>query len=84
MMTVIEYADDMNKKIEEILDACKSLNIEVGSEEDLLSDEDITILDGYFASSTEDNDTEENYDEYIDEEIDEIVEDIKDTKKNRC
>lgn len=80
-MTVIEYADDMNKKIEEILDACKSLNIEVSSEEDLLSDEDITILDGYFASSTEDNETEENYDEYIDEEIDEIVEDIKDTKK---
>ena len=55
MMTVLEYADDMNKK-------------------DLLSDEDITILDNYFSSEID-----EEYD--IDNEIDEIVEDIKDTKK---
>ncbi len=79
MMTVMEYAEDMNKKIEEILNACKSLNINVSNDSNLLSDEDITILDGYFASDTQEND--ENYDEYIDEEIDEIVEDIKDTKK---
>lgn len=74
MMTVLEYADDMNKKVEEIIGACKKLSIKINGETDLLSDEDITILDNYFSSEID-----EEYD--IDNEIDEIVEDIKDTKK---
>ena len=74
MMTVLEYADDMNKKVEEIIGACKKLSIKINKETDLLSDEDITILDNYFSSEID-----EEYD--IDNEIDEIVEDIKDTKK---
>lgn len=74
MMTVLEYADDMNKKVEEIVRACKKLSIKINEETDLLSDEDITILDNYFSSEID-----EEYD--IDNEIDEIVEDIKDTKK---
>lgn len=74
MMTVLEYADDMNKKVEEIIVACKKLSIKINEETDLLSDEDITILDNYFSSEID-----EEYD--IDNEIDEIVEDIKDTKK---
>lgn len=74
MMTVLEYADDMNKKVEEIIGACKKLSIKINEEKDLLSDEDITILDNYFSSEID-----EEYD--IDNEIDEIVEDIKDTKK---
>ena len=55
MMTVVEYADDMNKKIEEILSACKNLNIQVNDDSDLLSDEDITILDNYFSETNENN-----------------------------
>lgn len=74
MITVLEYADDMNKKVEEIIGACKKLSIKINEEKDLLSDEDITILDNYFSSEID-----EEYD--IDNEIDEIVEDIKDTKK---
>lgn len=74
MMTVLEYADDMNKKVEEIIGVCKKLSIKINEETDLLSDEDITILDNYFSSEID-----EEYD--IDNEIDEIVEDIKDTKK---
>lgn len=74
MITVLEYADDMNKKVEEIIGACKKLSIKINEETDLLSDEDITILDNYFSSEID-----EEYD--IDNEIDEIVEDIKDTKK---
>ena len=74
MMTVLEYADDMNKKVEEIIGACKKLSIKINEETDLLSDEDITILDNYFSSEID-----EEYD--IDNEIDEIGEDIKDTKK---
>lgn len=74
MMTVLEYADDMNKKVEEIIGVCKKLSIKINEEKDLLSDEDITILDNYFSSEID-----EEYD--IDNEIDEIVEDIKDTKK---
>ena len=76
MMTAKEYAEDMNKKIEEILRICKNLNIKALEEEDLLSDEDITILDNYFSSTSE-----SGYTEDIDDEIEDIVEEIKVVKK---
>src|SRR5574344_1509591 len=45
MMTVLEYANDVNRTVENILKMCKELNINVNSKDDLLSDEAITILD---------------------------------------
>ena len=45
MMSVLEYANDVNRTVEEILKRCEDLNIAVSNEDDLLSDEDITILD---------------------------------------
>src|SRR5574344_586 len=45
MMTVLEYANDVNRNVENILKMCKELNINVNSKDDLLSDEAITILD---------------------------------------
>ena len=41
MMTVYEYASDMNKTISEILNLCKNLDINVNSEDDMLNDDDI-------------------------------------------
>jgi len=45
MMTVAEYATDVNRTVENILMICKEMNINVTSEDDLLDDEAITILD---------------------------------------
>ena len=44
-MSVLEYANDVNKSVAEILKKCEELNIDVTNEDDLLSEDDIVILD---------------------------------------
>ena len=44
MMSVLEYAQDVNKTVTEILNMCKKLNIPVNSEDDMLDEEAITEL----------------------------------------
>lgn len=65
MMNVLEYALDVNKTVEEILELCQKLNIEVISETDSLSDEDITILD----NEIQDNKQDDTMQEYLEDEI---------------
>lgn len=73
MMSVLEYANDVSKSVDEILKLCEKMGFSKESEEDLLSDEEITILDGEIASiSTEEEDEEEN--SYNDDEFFERVE----------
>ena len=45
MMNVSEYANDVGKKVSEILKLCQTLDIKVSNEEDMLSDDDIIMLD---------------------------------------
>jgi len=45
MMSVLEYANDVNKTVAEILRKCEELGIPVSSEDDLLSEDDIVVLD---------------------------------------
>lgn len=45
MMSVLEYANDVNRTVEEILKKCIELQIEVTTEEDMLSEDDIVMLD---------------------------------------
>jgi len=45
MMSVLEYANDVNKTVAEILRKCEELGIDVIDEEDLLSEDDIINLD---------------------------------------
>ncbi len=45
MMSVLEYANDVNKSVTEILKMCEELDIQVTNEDDLLSEDDIVILD---------------------------------------
>lgn len=45
MMSVLEYATDVNLTVNQILEICKSLNINVSKKEDLLSEDDIILLD---------------------------------------
>ncbi len=61
MMSVLEYANDVNKTVAEILKKCEELDILVTNENDLLSEDDIVILDN---ADFED----------IDEIVDEIIE----------
>ena len=44
-MSVLEYANDVNKTVAEILRKCEELGIPVSSEDDLLSEDDIVVLD---------------------------------------
>ena len=45
MMSVLEYANDVNKTVSEILNLCKKLNIEANNEDDYLDEEAIIELD---------------------------------------
>ena len=45
MMTVLEYATDVNRSVEDILEKCRELEIEVKMADDELSEEDIINLD---------------------------------------
>ena len=74
MMTVLEYAEDINKTLEEIINKCKELNIDAKEATDLLSDEDIIMLDNAMSESSD------NEEESLDG-IDDIVEEIVETKK---
>lgn len=45
MMSVLEYALDVNKTVGEIIKKCEELSINVSNEDDLLSEDDIVLLD---------------------------------------
>lgn len=65
MMSVLEYAQDVNRSVEEILSLCEKLQIKVNGEEDLLSQDDITELDSSLQTldDNSDIDTDNNYDD---------------------
>lgn len=88
MMSVSEYALDMNKEVEEILSMCKTLNINVKDSSDMLTDDNIVELDNAFANidSNENSLDEEiikklDEDDYYDEVVDTLI-DKKDTIYN--
>lgn len=68
MMSVLEYAQDVNKTVEEILKKCKELGISVSTEEDMLDDEAITILDSAIDVTPEDEE------EALEDLVEEIIE----------
>ena len=63
MMTVYEYAGDMNKSVDEILSLCKKLDINATNGDYELTDDDIIMLD----NEIENTDIEE--DEVLEEEV---------------
>ena len=75
MMNVLEYANDVNKTVEEILKLCKKLDIDCNDSYDMLSEDDIILLDNEISN---DEDTEDI--EIIEEEIlddDELEKDLR-------
>lgn len=91
MMNVSEYASDVGVTVKEILDLCKKLDISVTEEEDMLSEDDIIILDNEIASSDdiEDNSSDsemdmEDFEESYEEELEEVTSLEKPSKKRRA
>ena len=74
MMSVYEYALDVNKTPEEILKLAISLGFDVKDTDDLLDDYMITELDSAIASGND-------LDEVIEEEIAELEENISKEEK---
>ncbi|MBQ8219469.1 MAG: translation initiation factor IF-2 [Bacilli bacterium] len=58
MMSVFEYASDVNKTIDEIFKLCSKLGIKVSNKDDLLSDDDIILLDNEIENTDLDNDSD--------------------------
>lgn len=71
MMSVKEYATDVNKSSAYILELCKKLGIKVSSEQDDLSEDDIILLD---------NEVDPDYQDEFDDEViddDELERDLR-------
>ena len=87
MMSVSEYAIDVDKSVEDIFELCKKLNINANQEDDMLSDEDIILLDNEIENGTADEEkveteefNEEEFEDSYEEELEEV--EIKATIKN--
>ena len=87
MMSVLEYASDMDKEVSEVLEKCKELGIDAKNEDDILDDDSIVELDNAFdnedVSETEDDEIIKKIEEdaYYDEVVDTMI-DKKDTIYN--
>ncbi len=78
MMSVREYAEDINRDVTEVLEKCALLDIDVKTEDDMLDDEAITMLDNSF-----DEISEEMEDEEIAEEVALEESSMKDVKSGQ-
>lgn len=91
MMSVLEYANDVNKKVEFVLELCKKLDIKANNLDDMLTDDDIILLDNELEKVDTNEDTEhdvieDNMDDFEDsyeEELEEVkvVATVKKKKK---
>ena len=87
MMSVLEYASDIDKEVSEVLEKCKELGIDAKNEDDILDDDSIVELDNAFdnedVSETEDDEIIKKIEEdaYYDEVVDTMI-DKKDTIYN--
>ena len=90
-MSVLEYAEDVGKTVEEIIKLCEKLNISKSNEDDLLDQDEITMLDSEIANVAVESDTDESEleeknneleeNEYDDDELFDRVEELaQDTK----
>ena len=77
MMSVKEYATDMNVTVAEILKKCKELSINAKNADDLLSEDDIIVLDNIINLISTDNEVDFESEDEIEEKVELII-----TEKN--
>jgi len=81
MMSVKEYASDVNVSVSDIIKLCNKLGISVNSEDDMLDDDGIIMLDNEIANMEFDDDS--NEEETLElEEDDMYEEDTYNSQKN--
>ena len=80
MMSVLEYAEDVSMDVSVILDLCKKLDIKATSEEDMLDDDAIIMLDNEIENGNYSNEEEDDFEE--EDEVEEISNDNKFNKSN--
>ena len=78
MMSVLEYAEDVGRSVEQILTKCRELKLNVSNEDDELNEEAITELD-YFFTGDNAEDLDETTEDIEDELEDQLIE--KENKK---
>ena len=91
MMSVSEYANDVGKSVKQIIELCQKLEINVKSEDDMLDDEAIILLDNEVAlledeseeNEINDNFDEENYEDSYEEELEEVQVEVTVKKKSK-
>ena len=71
MMSVLEYASDLGVDVNVVLNKCKTLGINVSSDGDFLSEDDVIILDNELALNNTKNNEEESF---LSEELEEKYE----------
>ena len=71
MMSILEYAQDVNKSVEEIFRLCDRLGIKYDDENTDLSEDDIVLLDGEVGN-------EEEIEEIDTEIVNDYAEEVKD------
>ena len=77
MMSILEYANDVNKSVEEIQKLCDKLGINYTDENTLLSEDDIVYLDGEVENSIEEENSDYVVDEVLEERVEKIINDAK-------
>ncbi len=72
-MSILEYALDVNKEVSEIISLCESLNIKKTQEDDILTDEEIIMLDNEIDSLKENENPDYEIDEELESKVDNLV-----------
>ena len=84
MMNVSEYASDVGVTVKDVLALCNKLDIKVSKEDDMLSDDDIIILDNELANIELSEEIEEETEDLEDfEDIEESYEENKIKEENK-
>ena len=77
MMTLLEYANDVNKSVAEIKEYIKELGLSYENEDDLLDQDVITMLDSLINSKQDDVIDNEYLDDDFFEKVESLAEDTK-------
>lgn len=73
MMSVKEYAEEMNLSVAEVLKKCKELNIKVIDGTSDLSDDEIIVLDNTLSVMSSDDELDYEEEDALEEVVDDIV-----------
>ena len=72
-MSILEYALDVNKEVSEIISLCEILNIRKNNEDDILTDDEIILLDNEIDSLKENENPDYEIDEELESKVDNLV-----------